>query len=516
MKTLSDDITVKLPTTGLTEGYVKTTFYAAGVGVFSGQAYINGDNSSLYFNLNDIAAQNRGKSDYIKLNDGGYLTSVPTGSYTSGGQTYQTRFLDGQITQYTVTIQRNSSAFSTAEMVLTGYDYQNRDIRPSMIENNNESYLGRIMQGCTWTYDHDEEIGDFDNLLLPHIPNVSTQKYGFGLQLWHPLGTSGQYAIRTQTGPDVNLGHTGMHQSAMTYMTLGDFKTGGAEMIQDEDTPIYLKLYGSSGDEFGDWEEGYTEYKGHVLASEIRVLGQKNGVITDLGVYEYGATYKVYMRRYIYSNPDCDWDWNQINSGNLVVFTTDWGSTYYVNNAMQNYEDDNNTRVEIPKSAPSELEYDHLYAEPIFSTTTDSREIPDKYYGTCPIAIIDNCYSRYYLAWNDRYGDIMSQPFDGKVEYSEEIENDEIKDYKERRRISHKAIQPKWKLNTKWLYEDVYPIYEAIFTSPYILLYDTQTDRAWNVIVTTSDYKEKTYRTEKSLFNLEIEVEANKIENYIF
>ena len=75
----------------------------------------------------------------------------------------------------------------------------------------------------------------------------------------------------------------------------------------------------------------------------------------------------------------------------------------------------------------------------------------------------------------------MSQPFDGKIEYSEDIENDEIKDYKERRRVSHKTVQPKWILNTKWLSEDVYPMYEAIFTSPYILLYDTLTDRAWNV-----------------------------------
>jgi len=36
MKTLSDDITVKLPTTGLSEGYVKTTLYAGGIGVFTG------------------------------------------------------------------------------------------------------------------------------------------------------------------------------------------------------------------------------------------------------------------------------------------------------------------------------------------------------------------------------------------------------------------------------------------------------------------------------------------------
>mgnify|MGYP003295671722 CR=1 FL=1 len=77
-----------------------------------------------------------------------------------------------------------------------------------MIEDNNDSYLGRIMQGCIWTYDHDEEIGTFNNLMLPHLPKVATKKFGFGLQLWHPTGTGGQYAIRTQAGQDVSLGQT--------------------------------------------------------------------------------------------------------------------------------------------------------------------------------------------------------------------------------------------------------------------------------------------------------------------
>lgn len=516
MKTLSDDITIKLDTTGLSAGYVNTKIYADGVGVFTGQSYINGDDSSLYVNLNDIVAQNRGKYDFLKLNDNKELVSVPNSSYISSGQTYWTRFIQGQIGEYRVTIDRNSFNTTSADIVLSCYDYPNRDIRPAMIDNNNDSYLGRIMQGCIWTYDYDEEIGDFKNLLIPHIPNVSTQKFGFGLQLWHPAGQTGDYSIRTYMGSDVSLGSTRAKLSAMTFMTIGDFINSGAEISPNEDTSIYLKLSGTSGDVFGDWEGDYITYRGHVLASEITVYGEKNGVVTELGTYDYGATYKVYMRRYIMSNPYCDWDWSKINSGNLEVFVTDWGSLYYVNNAMQTYEEENSRRVEIPKSSQAELQYDHLYAEPGFSTTTDSREYPNVFYGYCPIAIIDKCYSRYYLAWNDRYGDIMSQPFAGKIVYGEDINNDEIKDYKERRRISHKSIQPKWTLNTKWLPEEIYPIYESIFTSPYVLLYDTQTDRAWNVIVTNNEYTEKTRKNEKTLFNLELKVEANKTENYIF
>jgi hypothetical protein len=59
-------------------------------------------------------------------------------------------------------------------------------------------------------------------------------------------------------------------------------------------------------------------------------------------------------------------------------------------------------------------------------------------------------------------------------------------------------------------------MYESIFTSPYLLLYDTETDRSWNVILTDSEYKEKSFNTEKTLFNLEINVEANTKQNYIF
>ena len=515
MKTLSDDITVKLPTTGLTEGYMITTIYANSIGVFTGQSYIAGNNSSLYINLNDIAAQNRGKYDYIKLNDDKQLESVPGSLYIRDGQTYWSRFLSGQIGNYSVKIVRNTSSYEQSEDVLTGYDYPNKDIRPSMIENNNDSYLGRIMQGCIWTYDHDEEIGIFNNLMLPHLPKVATKKFGFGLQLWHPSGTGGQYAIRTQIGQDVSLGHTVFRQSAMTFMTLYDFMNSSVGISQDEDTSIYLKLYGTSGDEFGDYEEGLTLYRGHVFASEIKVLGEKNGVTTELGTYDYGATYLVYVNKYIRANPHCDWDYNAIEQGNLEVYVTHWDSIIRVTNDVQEYEESCG-RVEIRKSSMAEFEYDHLYAEPIFTHTLDTVSEPDIFYGTCPIAILDNCYSRYYLAWNDRYGDIMSQPFDGKIEYGEDIENDEIKDYKERRRVSHKTVQPKWTLNTKWLSEDVYPMYEAIFTSPYVLLYDTQTDRAWNVIVTNSSYKEKTHKTEKTLFNLELKVEANKTENYIF
>lgn len=116
----------------------------------------------------------------------------------------------------------------------------------------------------------------------------------------------------------------------------------------------------------------------------------------------------------------------------------------------------------------------------------------------------------------DKYGDIQSQQFDGKVEYSEGFEKAEMMDHKMKRRIIRNELQPKWRINSKWINEEYYPFYEAIYTSPYVLLYDTKTDRAWNVIVTDSEYREKTFKNEKKLFNLELNVEANTKQNHIF
>ena len=184
---------------------------------------------------------------------------------------------------------------------------------------------------------------------------------------------------------------------------------------------------------------------------------------------------------------------------------------------MLNSEEQKFPMVGVPL-LPSESEFIGIAIQPNFTQSINSTTVPDKYIGECPIAIMDGCWAnkRYYLAWMDRYGDYMSQPFEGKSEYSEDFEKSEMKDYKLRRRIIHNELQPKWKLNSNWINEEFYPFYEAIFTSTYLLLYDTKTDRAWNVILSNNSYLEKTFKNQKHLFNLEIKVEANTKQNYIF
>lgn len=167
MKTLSNNLDISISTTGMAEGYVVTTIYANSIGVFTGHSYIPGNDSSLYINVNDIAAQNRGKDNYLKLNDEGQVKTVPLVNDTYETYSYQRRWNRGQVGEYKVTILGKSSADPTIPIsntnminVLTGYDYSNRDLKPTSMDEEDSS-LCRIMQGCDWIYNHDDEIGSF-------------------------------------------------------------------------------------------------------------------------------------------------------------------------------------------------------------------------------------------------------------------------------------------------------------------------------------------------------------------
>ena len=86
----------------------------------------------------------------------------------------------------------------------------------------------------------------------------------------------------------------------------------------------------------------------------------------------------------------------------------------------------------------------------------------DNVYTSFPVAEIDYCPARYYLQWRDRYGSMQMQPFCKIDTYSEDLTRTEIKNYQDNRSLSNISIQPKWKLNTKWLNNTVYPYYESL------------------------------------------------------
>ena len=132
------------------------------------------------------------------------------------------------------------------------------------------------------------------------------------------------------------------------------------------------------------------------------------------------------------------------------------------------------------------------------------------------VAEINSCKERYYLLWQDRYGSYQSQPFKGKMEYSEDITNEEILSYTGRRRKSNVVVQPKWKLNSGWLKEQLFPFYESIYVSPILKLYDTKTEHEYDVILKDTPYVEKKYLNDKKLLSIELDLEATETQNIIY
>lgn len=133
------------------------------------------------------------------------------------------------------------------------------------------------------------------------------------------------------------------------------------------------------------------------------------------------------------------------------------------------------------------------------------------------VAIVDmGCLPKYYLLWQDRYGGYQSQPFEKTETFSIGYKYEEMKDYQNRRRNVNVKVQPSWKIQTGWIDEEFYPYYESIFSSPYVLLYDTEEDVSYNVMATDKKYTEKTWKNQHKFFNLQLNLEENKVQNIVY
>lgn len=132
------------------------------------------------------------------------------------------------------------------------------------------------------------------------------------------------------------------------------------------------------------------------------------------------------------------------------------------------------------------------------------------------IAEVDGCKSRYYLLWQDRYGSYQSQPFEGKMEYSESLVPSEIQNYNNKRFKNGVQVQPKWQLSSGWLKEKMFVYYESIYVSPILRLYDTKTGHEYDVIVTDKGYIEKTFKNEKELLNITLNLELSEKQNITY
>ena len=143
----------------------------------------------------------------------------------------------------------------------------------------------------------------------------------------------------------------------------------------------------------------------------------------------------------------------------------------------------------------------------------DEEDDENKFY---LIGAMDSCPKRYYLQWMDRFGGIQCQGFNDYATFTESFKTTETQNYKNERKKSFIEVQPKWKISSGWISEDLYPFYESIQVSPFLILYDSQEDYAYQVILKDTNYTEKTYRTEKKLINLTLELEKIAQQNIIY
>lgn len=131
------------------------------------------------------------------------------------------------------------------------------------------------------------------------------------------------------------------------------------------------------------------------------------------------------------------------------------------------------------------------------------------------VAIIDKCPARYYLQWKDRAGSWQSQRFTGVETFSETFNKEYVTVSKGKKPITI-GVSPKIKIQTGFIEDELYPYYESIFVSPFLVLYDSKEDKCYQVNV-TGEYTEKTFKNQgRQFFNLQLDLEFANQQNIMY
>ena len=94
-----------------------------------------------------------------------------------------------------------------------------------------------------------------------------------------------------------------------------------------------------------------------------------------------------------------------------------------------------------------------------------------------PIGILDECYSRYYLVWMTRSCVPVCYGFDGNTIFSQDFENTYMTSKYGNDILKMQSVTNKWELKSGVINKETYSVMEDIYTSPYLLLYDTFKDK---------------------------------------
>lgn len=133
------------------------------------------------------------------------------------------------------------------------------------------------------------------------------------------------------------------------------------------------------------------------------------------------------------------------------------------------------------------------------------------------VAHIDYCPARYYLVWQDRYGATQSQPFNGTCTYGESFVRAETLNSSNTRQLSNVNVQPKFTVTSNWLNFNNLPYFESLFVSPWLQLWDTETGMSFSVVITDTDFSERTFMSNnRQMFSYTLNLETAKKQNILW
>lgn len=132
-----------------------------------------------------------------------------------------------------------------------------------------------------------------------------------------------------------------------------------------------------------------------------------------------------------------------------------------------------------------------------------------------PIGILDECYSRYYLVWMTRSCVPVCYGFGGNTVFSQDFDNTYMTSKYGNDILKLQTVTNKWELKSGIINKETYSVMEDIYTSPFLLLYDTQKDKYTYVKCTDNSFTRKNSTKEDKqpfYFNVNLqEVHKNEL-----
>lgn len=347
--------------------------------------------------------------------------------------------------------------------------------------------------------------------LLPHIPYLRTTRYGVGFVMdsgfyrdWD-VKISGQYVNTVNLPVGDEEVYARYIRGYELFKTGVDLPTSDFEIGIEGEGGQYQQIYYNDMDYDADGGEVVLTTPeqelfrvGHSAPSTVRIYGRN----VILGEFPTPTT--------------------QIQHGTVRISGKEHPNLDFISFSFVGGEW-SVWLLGLPELNPNDtwiLDFDYQYVNEREDETefTNIRifAITGQNYVYYPLAMVDVCPAKYYLQWVDRYGSLQSQPFDGTETFSESIKADSLTDYKGNKRNYHYTVSPKWTINSKWIDEKDYPYYESIFVSPYLVLFDTQENKAYDVIMTKPAYTEKTFKNQgRKMLNIKLDLELDKDQNIL-